>query len=282
MQIGFPAVPLFCQYKLPELMTRASAVEIAGGLCPGLTLEFFRIALMRRDLSDQHQLLIDWEGRYPGQMFYAAPSLRDCAAFNAAYNGASAVSHSVLFSPVDIGPLPDDKVHTTAYKPSLSYGYFCSEPRQFKVETFDGLAGRLPQKLKDKNVRDFRATAQEVRRAVLEAASPVWRQAEDAVAGRVRQALPPITMDGPALQPDREQPSPIGCPPAKLGLCPDTSSCDPSPLCLPSYSPHCSLPAARLSTPRKRGCASWRFRPSTRMARGSASNARRRILIRFP
>lgn len=146
MQIGFPAVPLFFQYKLPELMTRASAFEVAGSLCPGLTLEFFRIALTRRDVSDQHQLLIDWEGRYPGQVFYAAPSLRDCAAFNAAYNAASVVSHSVLFSPVDIGPLPDDKVHTIAYNPSLSYGYFCSEPRQIKVETLDGLAGRLDQK----------------------------------------------------------------------------------------------------------------------------------------
>lgn len=84
VQIGFPAVPLFFQYKLPELMTRASAFEIAGGLCPGLTLEFFRITLMRRDVSDQHRLMIDWEGRYPGQVFYAAPSLRDCAAFNTA------------------------------------------------------------------------------------------------------------------------------------------------------------------------------------------------------
>lgn len=205
VQIGFPAVPLFFQYKLPELMTRASAFEIAGGLCPGLTLEFFRIALMRRDVSDQHRLLIDWEGRYPGQVFYAAPSLRDCAAFNTAYNAASVVSNSVLFSPVDIGPLPDDKVHTIAYKPGLSYGYFCSEPRQIEAETFDGLAGRLAQRFKGKNVRDFRATAQEVRRTVLEAASPVWRQAEDAVAGRVRQALPPVAADGSALQPDREQ-----------------------------------------------------------------------------
>lgn len=205
VQIGFPAVPLFFQYKLPELMKRASAFEIAGGLCHGLTLEFFRIALMRRDVSDQHRLLIDWEGRYPDQVFYSAPSLRDCAAFNAAYNAASVVSSSVLFSPADIGPLPDDKVHTIAYKPGLNYGYFCSEPRRIEAETFDGLAGRLAQKFKDKNVQDFRATALEVRRSVLEAASPVWRQAEDAVAGRVRQALPAVATDGSALQPDREQ-----------------------------------------------------------------------------
>ncbi|TCS04595.1 hypothetical protein [Rhizobium sp. BK418] len=205
VQIGFPAVPLFFQYKLPELMTRASAFEIAGGLCPGLTLEFFRIALMRRDVSDQHRLLIDWEGRYPGQVFYAAPCLRDCAAFNSAYNTASVASRSILFSPAQIGPLPDDKVHTIAYKPGLSYGYFCSEPRQIEAVTFESVTRNLSRKFKNKNVRDFRATAQEVRQAVLEAASPVWRQTEDAVAGRVRQALPPVAADGSGLQPDREQ-----------------------------------------------------------------------------
>lgn len=64
VQIGFPAAPLFSQYKLPELMTRARASEMANGLGPGLTLDFFRIALMRRDVSDQHRLLIDWEGRF--------------------------------------------------------------------------------------------------------------------------------------------------------------------------------------------------------------------------
>jgi len=205
VRIDFPAVPLFFQYKLPELMTRARAFEIAGGLCPGLTLDFFRIALMRRDVSDQHRLLIDWEGRYPGQVFYAAPYLRDCAAFNGAYSTASVASSSILFSPAQIGPLPDDKVHTIAYKPGLSHGYFCSKPRRIEAETFEGVTLRLARRFKEKKVRDFRGAAREVREAVLEAASPVWRQAEDEVAGRMRQALPPAAADGAAAQPDREQ-----------------------------------------------------------------------------
>ncbi|MDO5643511.1 MAG: hypothetical protein Q4G26_14140 [Paracoccus sp. (in: a-proteobacteria)] len=205
VRINFPAVPLFFQYKLPELMTRASAFEIANGQCPGLTLEFFRIALMRRDVSDQHRLLIDWEGRYPGQVFYAAPCLRDCAAFNSAYNATSVASRSILFAPAQIGPLPDDKVHTIAYKPSLSYGYFCSEPRRIKAETFENLSGGLSRKFKDKRVRDFTAMAQEVRQAVVAAASPVWREAEDAVVERARQLLSAVVAEGLDSQPAREQ-----------------------------------------------------------------------------
>lgn len=160
---------------------------------------------MRRDVSDQHQLLINWEGRYPGQVFYAAPCLCDNVAFNNAYNTASVVSSSILFSPILIGPLPDDKVHTIAYRPGLPYGYFFSQPKQVEAEIFESVTSRLRRTFKDKDVGDFRAMAQEVRQAVLEAASPIWRQAEDAVAGRVRQALPPIGADGSGSQPDREQ-----------------------------------------------------------------------------
>lgn len=204
VRIDYPAVPLFFQYKLPELLTRTSAFEIAGGKCPGLTLEFFRIALTRRDVSNQHQLLIDWERRYPGQVFYAAPCLRDGAAFNHAYNSVDVATGSALFSPDEIGPLPDDKVHTIAYKPGLSYGYFCSEPQRITVHRLENLTGRLASRFKDKRFVDFRRTAQDVRNAVREAASPTLRQAEDAIAGRLRQALPPDGADG-AAQPDRAE-----------------------------------------------------------------------------
>ena len=60
-------------------------------------------------------------------------------------------------------------------------------------------------KFKDEDVRDFRTMAKEVRQAVLAAASPAWRRAEDAVAVRVRQALRPTVADGSGPEPDREQ-----------------------------------------------------------------------------
>jgi hypothetical protein len=44
IRINFPGAPLFLQYKLPELMRRGTAFEIANWSCPGLSLPFFRIA----------------------------------------------------------------------------------------------------------------------------------------------------------------------------------------------------------------------------------------------
>lgn len=70
---------------------------------------------------------------------------------------------------------------------------------------FESVTRNLTRKFNDKNVRDFEATAQEVRQAVLKAASPVWRQEENAVVSRLRQALPPLAADGLGLQPVREQ-----------------------------------------------------------------------------
>jgi hypothetical protein len=64
IRINLPGVPLFFQYKLPELMKKGTAFEIAKYNCPGLSIPFFRMAMMRRDVSRQHELLIELEARY--------------------------------------------------------------------------------------------------------------------------------------------------------------------------------------------------------------------------
>ncbi|MER9629240.1 hypothetical protein [Mesorhizobium sp. M0296] len=105
IRINFPGVPLFFQYKLPELMKRGTAFEIASGHCPGLSIPFFRIAMMRRDVSRQHKLLLRLEARYPSNVFYAAPCIANISDFDRPYNGATVARQSIFVSPGDIGPL---------------------------------------------------------------------------------------------------------------------------------------------------------------------------------
>src|ERR1035441_5627119 len=95
IRINFPGVPFFFQYKLPELMKRGTAFEIANGNCPGLSIPFFRIAMMRRDVSRQHELLIRLEARYPSNVFYAAPCIANIDDFDKAYNAAAVARQSV-------------------------------------------------------------------------------------------------------------------------------------------------------------------------------------------
>ena len=58
VRIDMPGSPLFFQFKLPELMVRDTAREIAQLGLAGLSTPFFRLPLMRSDISDQHAHLL--------------------------------------------------------------------------------------------------------------------------------------------------------------------------------------------------------------------------------
>jgi hypothetical protein len=191
IRINFPAVPLFPQYKLPEVMRRGTAFETKWG-CPGLSLPFFRIAMMRRDISRQHELLIELETRYPSSVFYAAPALENIRSFDIAYNRAEVARRSVFFSPTDIGPLRDDKVHTIAYKPGLQTGYFFSEPRPIKSLTFDHLSNIMRSAFENPRFNTLQVAAREMRESVVDLASPAIREVEHQVAERVNARRRPI------------------------------------------------------------------------------------------
>jgi hypothetical protein len=172
-------------------MRRGTAFESANWSCPGLSLPFFRIAMMRRDISRQHKLLIELESRYPNNVYYAAPGLENIREFDRAYNTAAVARRSVFFSPTDIGPLPDDKSHTLAYKPQLPMGYFFSEPKSVAARTFEQLSGILSTAFEQQKFHNLQIAAREMRENVLDLASPTMREAEQQITERVRSTRRP-------------------------------------------------------------------------------------------
>lgn len=203
INVNFPGVPLFFQFKLPEIMRKSTAFEIANWNCPGLRVPFFRIALMRRNLSRQHELLIELEQRYPNGVFYAAPHLAGIHDFDRAYNAAAIAQRSTFFSPGDIGPLPDDKAHTIAYRAHLQTAYFCSEPQEIKAQSFDALAASIRSQMDEKRFAFVEPSAREVRETVLSLASRSMRDAEGSIVDRV--AMRRVLADGPAVAPEIER-----------------------------------------------------------------------------
>ena len=133
--IDYPGRPEFYQFKLPILLVRNSAFEIRNRL-QGIEAPFFRMYLMNRSVSDQHKLLIKFENQFPDSVYYASPEIRSVNLFDDAYNSASVHFETALFSPREIGYLPDDDSHSIAYREGLSYGWFCSEPREISVIRF--------------------------------------------------------------------------------------------------------------------------------------------------
>jgi len=195
VKIELPAVPLFFQFKLPERMKKGTAFEIASGLCSGLTIPFYRIALMRRDLSKQHSHLIDLEKRFPGCVWYAAPCIADIHAFNRCYGSGRVFEQTAFFSPTDIGPLPDNKQHTIAYRHDLSNAFFCSDPQEVASSKFDDVRAKIEGHFTEKRYGHAPASARSVREEVEDMASREWRSQSAGLADRTRARLRTTTPD---------------------------------------------------------------------------------------
>lgn len=187
VRIDFPGCPMYFQYKLPKLMVRETAVEISRHSLPGITTPFFRMHLMASDLSRQHELLIELENRYPDSVYYAAPELRSRETFNAAYNSAAVHLQSVLFSPKEIGPLPDEKPHVISYRDGLPYAWFRSEPREIRVSKFENVVRKLGRSFEEPQYRTLRDMARTTVENLLLLAPEQIRNAESAIRQRVRE-----------------------------------------------------------------------------------------------
>ncbi len=147
VKVELPGSLLFLQYKLPELMVRGNAPGITKYHLPSICTPYFRIALMRRDQSDQHRRLIGLEAIFPNSVYYASPVLEDVSQLNRAYATTSVHMASVLFSPREIGPLPDDNEHKIVYTSDSRYAWLCSEPKEIKVLRYDDLENNISKSL---------------------------------------------------------------------------------------------------------------------------------------
>jgi hypothetical protein len=200
VRIDLPASPLFFQYKLPELMVRSTAAEISQYALPGIRVPFFRMPLMRRDLSEQHELLLRLERRFPTAVYYATPDIEDNNVFNTAYNAAQVHQQSVLFLPREIGPLPDDKQHIVAYRNGLGRAWLCSEPREIAAFRFEDVEQNATNLLDERRFRTLEDTVAEIRQALLELTSPEVRSSESAIRQRIQVRVGALAIDPVAVR----------------------------------------------------------------------------------
>jgi hypothetical protein len=126
--LKIPGHPIYLQFKRATRMVRRTAQEL-----PSLkALPIFRMHLHRRDISDQHQLLLDLEAR-GSTAAYAAPGFTEPEELNEVYSQKKVATASVFVRPRAIGPLPDDKPHWVAFRPGEKLAFFCSRPRPIPI-----------------------------------------------------------------------------------------------------------------------------------------------------
>lgn len=192
VRVDRPGKPIFFQFKLPEYMVRDTAKEIAIYGLRGLSVCFFRMSLMRRDISDQHQLLLDLENRFPDSVFYAAPIIESCTGFNAAYIAANVHLQSALFSPNDIGPLPDNNIHFVSYSARSHRAWFCSDPIEIKMLLFEDLMSRVAVSLSQQSTKTLEGTVDEIRHGVDPLLPDELREVEPQIRERIAARTPTI------------------------------------------------------------------------------------------
>ncbi len=128
--VKLPAIPVYLQFKRAYRMVRRTAKESS---CFA-NLPFYRMHIHRRDHSDQQQLLLDLE-EAGNIVRYAAPSFSLSSELHDLYSSDQVARHSIFVRPTQIGPLLDDAQHWVAFQTTPRRAYFCSEPRELKVET---------------------------------------------------------------------------------------------------------------------------------------------------
>jgi hypothetical protein len=119
-----PGIPLFIQFKVAEYLDHGNSSEYRAGLMP---LPYYRMSIMPRAVSDQHQLLLDLEA-LNNEVRYASPIFHTQAELNEKYFLGRVWEDSLWMAPSTIGALPDDDEHVVVYQ-SNAVHHFCSEPR---------------------------------------------------------------------------------------------------------------------------------------------------------
>lgn len=128
MEIQLSGYPLFIQFKLSEYMISSSANEWHLYNQP-----YYRFKIRSHKKSQQHDLLLQLEDEM-NNVFYVAPEFWKLIELNQFFMKEEILYSSAFFRPSSIGTINDDNEHSIVFQRHSTYGYFCSNPTQLKIE----------------------------------------------------------------------------------------------------------------------------------------------------
>lgn len=170
--------PLFLQFKVPQVVTRASKKTP-----PMYGRPYYRMHLRIASHSIQHLSLLEHE-RQGRLVFYAAPLLHTTQALDASFDKKEVPKESIFVRPSQIGPL-DDRPHCIAYSPLQRNAWLYSEPRQIegRIDSnkfFSDIQSSLREaQLRKNDTEYFKALADEMIGSLAEASLKAERMAAE-------------------------------------------------------------------------------------------------------
>lgn len=145
LKIPAHPIPLFLQFKIPQVLVRESTLKPKSYSTP-----YYRMAL-RTKKPDQHALLLDLETREP-LVFYATPLFHSVGELDRYFVRHTVHANSVFISPSLIGTL-DNKPHHVAYKPRESIYWLRSEPKPLEGFVIGGNFENAVLKIRSRSPR---------------------------------------------------------------------------------------------------------------------------------
>jgi hypothetical protein len=87
-------------------------------------------------------MLIELEKQPGNQIYYIAPGFADVNALDKSYKSKQVITRSAMFSPCEIGTLPDDENHRVSFRPGEQWGWFLSEAKRIAMHTKEKVIAR--------------------------------------------------------------------------------------------------------------------------------------------
>ena len=143
-------LPLLLQFKVPQVVTRRSALMPTGFSPP-----YYRVHLRCRVNDEgfsQHSVLLEQEKR-GFEVYYVAPRFHKRSTLDSLFVNGQVVDYSAFFTPIDVGNLTDE-AHHVAYSSVSNVGWLRSEasrmPHPLTAEAFfSNLKARFTKSTKD-------------------------------------------------------------------------------------------------------------------------------------
>ncbi len=168
VKLEISGILLFLQFKMSHRMVRNNAKETGRN---NFNPPFYRMHLIPRKYSNQHQMLLDLEYK-EDNVYYAAPAFHAIQEFNYAYLKCKVCEFSRWIKPSFIGSLPDEKNHHVTFCPKgRSKLTFFSEPKvldtdgsfeNFKKDMHRSLKENSDHKLTEDNLQEKVRTTEEI------------------------------------------------------------------------------------------------------------------------
>lgn len=151
VRIPLHPVPLFLQFKIPQVMRRASMNMPNGFSTPYLRMH------LRTKRPNQHRLLRQLEGA-GNIVYYATPDFWVTPALDGHFWHQRVQFESWYIRPSDIGPL-NSQAHHIAYEEGNPVGWICSEPRRlegrYDAEHFGSVINRSVRQARQQEPTQF-------------------------------------------------------------------------------------------------------------------------------